>query len=618
MATVYLATDLRLERRVALKVMHGHLSDDTNFKNRFIQEARSAAGLADPNVVSVFDQGQDGDIAYLVMEYLPGITLRELLRDHGKLSARQVIDIMDAVTSGLAAAHRNGIVHRDVKPENVLLADDGRIKISDFGLARAVTTQTGSGQALLGTIAYLSPELVTRGIADARSDIYALGIMIYEMLTGVQPYQGEQPMQIAYQHANESVPRPSARVATVPADLDDLVLWSTERDPEERPRDAGELLDRLREVEQQLGLAAHPPTTAAAATTPLLPALFGDQDSELTDVLVSPTVRTGPVDPHDGTSALSVKVRRRSRRGWWAFVLVLLLTAGAGGAGWYFGAGPGAQLTVPSVVGKSFDEAVALLDAAEIPHDRAEDYSLDVPENTVITADPEAGSKVDRDVPVTLTVSLGLKPVTLGGLGGLALDDVKAMFADNNITLGTVTERYSSKTANGALMAAYVGDRDITATGQSAWGETVDVIVSAGAIPAVAGLSEAAARDALSAAGLTVAGQNRTQFSDSVDAGKVIQIDEVAAGKTLDRGATVTLLLSKGPDVVEVPNVVGEPVSKAKSTLEAAGFTVKVDSGLPVEGAIGLLGDRYTVSSMSPNGLEMVRRGATITIKANF
>ncbi|MPS76420.1 MAG: serine/threonine protein kinase, partial [Microbacterium sp.] len=231
MATVYVATDLRLERRIALKVMHAHLSDDSAFQSRFIQEARAAARLADPHVVNVFDQGQDGELAYLVMEYLPGITLRELLREQKRLTVAQTITIMDAVLAGLSAAHRAGIVHRDVKPENVLLAEDGRIKIGDFGLARATTANTATGQQLLGTIAYLAPELVTRGTADARSDIYALGIMLYEMLVGEQPYKGEQPMQIAFQHATESVPRPSVRNPAVPEQLDELVLWATEKSP---------------------------------------------------------------------------------------------------------------------------------------------------------------------------------------------------------------------------------------------------------------------------------------------------------------------------------------------------------------------------------------------------
>src|SRR5690554_7343727 len=252
MATVYQATDLRLDRRVALKVMHGHLADDSQYKTRFIQEARSAARLAHPNVVNVFDQGQDGEIAYLVMEYLPGITLRDLLKDHPVLTNDQALDIMEAILSGLAAAHRNGIVHRDLKPENILLADDGRIKISDFGLARAAHANTATGNALLGTIAYLSPELVTRGVADTRSDIYAIGIMLYEMLAGEQPFKGEQAFQIAHQHANDTVPTPSSKNSRVPEELDELVLWATARDPDQRPRDARAMLDQLHETRRLL------------------------------------------------------------------------------------------------------------------------------------------------------------------------------------------------------------------------------------------------------------------------------------------------------------------------------------------------------------------------------
>ena len=269
MATVYLATDLRLERQVAVKIMHGHLADDSAFRMRFIQEARSAARLAHPNVVSVFDQGQDSDMAYLVMEYLPGITLRDLLKDFGKLTPEQTVDVMDSVLRGLAAAHEAGIVHRDVKPENVLLADDGRIKIGDFGLARATTANTASGQALLGTIAYLSPELLTRGVADARSDIYAAGIMLFEMLTGEQPFQGEQPMQVAYQHANDQVPLPSGRVPTIPDSLDQLVRWSTERDPEKRPADARRMHEQLQAVEKEI-LGENP--SASTQQTMVMPA----------------------------------------------------------------------------------------------------------------------------------------------------------------------------------------------------------------------------------------------------------------------------------------------------------------------------------------------------------
>src|SRR5690606_33802696 len=278
MATVYLATDLRLERRVAVKVMHGHLADDSQFKQRFIQEARSAARLAHPNVVNVYDQGQDDETAYLVMEYLPGITLRDLLNDHRVLTTEQAFDIMEAVLSGLAAAHRSGIVHRDLKPENVLLADDGRIKISDFGLARAASAATATGNALLGTVAYLSPELVTRGVADTRSDIYAIGIMLYEMLAGEQPFQGEQPFHVAQQHANDTVPTPSTLNPRVPTELDELVLWATARDPEERPRDAGIMLSQLLETQRTLSGLGSDDTTPMQHTM-VLPMAVGGTDA---------------------------------------------------------------------------------------------------------------------------------------------------------------------------------------------------------------------------------------------------------------------------------------------------------------------------------------------------
>ena len=344
MATVYLATDLRLERRVAIKIMHGHLADDNTFKSRFVQEARSAARLAHPNVVNVFDQGQDSDMAYLVMEYLPGITLRDLLKDYGRLTPEQTIDIMSAVLSGLAAAHKAGIVHRDMKPENVLLADDGRIKLGDFGLARAASANTATGQALLGTIAYLSPELVTRGVADARSDIYALGIMMYEMLTGEQPFVGEAPMQIAYQHANEQVPRPSSRVPTTPRGLDDLVVWATARDPENRPRDARVMLERLRDVEK---LVRDPAGASAEGVAPtmVLPSapLTGIRRRRDPDPHADPAPgrhRTGPSQPTPAPELATV-TRTRARRGYWLFALVLMVAALAGATGWYFGAGPG-------------------------------------------------------------------------------------------------------------------------------------------------------------------------------------------------------------------------------------------------------------------------------------
>lgn len=610
MATVYLATDRRLERRVAIKVMHGHLADDSNFRNRFVQEARSAARLADPHVVSVFDQGQDSDLAYLVMEYLPGITLRDLLRDHGRLTPRQVVDIMDAVTSGLAAAHRAGIIHRDLKPENVLLADDGRIKISDFGLARAASANTATGQSLLGTIAYLSPELVTRGVADARSDIYALGIMMYEMLTGEQPYKGEQPMQIAYQHANESVPRPSVVTPSVPDPLDDLVLWATERSPDERPSDARELLERLREVEKQLGFggaaAGHHPTT-------LMPAAPISDTAEFTQALTSANMSTDPVAPLDAVSVLRTKTARRRAKGWWILTLVLVLAAVSGGTGWFFGAGPGSQVLIPSLVNATPEEATKTLTDLGLTVVEGSENSFDVAAGLVSSTDPPSGTQVGKDSTVTINISLGRLEVAVPALAGMPQADAETFLADNRLTLGAVDEQFNADVAAGAVISARnpATETDYSAGGTILQGETVDLVVSAGAVPNVVGLTPDAARAALTGSGLVVADDDAEAFSDTIDKGLVISA-------TLPDGVvrptdTVSLVVSKGVDLVEVSDVVGDNVAAAKKELEDAGFVVEVVSDIaePNWGSPLL-----TVDSTDPVAGTALKRGSTVTITA--
>ena len=254
MATVYLAVDTRLDREVALKVMHAELARDDDFVRRFIGEAKSVARLSHQNVVAVFDQGADGPFLYLAMEYIPGRTLKELLRDHGPFAPAVALDIMTGVLDGLAAAHASGIVHRDVKPENVLLTADGRVKVADFGLARA---QAAAGQTraglLIGTVAYLPPEQVTGEATGPRSDVYSAGVMAFELLTGRQPFTGDTPLAVAYQHVNSAIPAPSSLVPGIPAAVDQLVLAATSRDPALRPADAGEFARAARRVREGLG-----------------------------------------------------------------------------------------------------------------------------------------------------------------------------------------------------------------------------------------------------------------------------------------------------------------------------------------------------------------------------
>ncbi len=607
MATVYLATDLRLERRVAIKIMHGHLSDDNAFKNRFVQEARSAARLAHPNVVNVFDQGQDADMAYMVMEYLPGITLRDLLKDYGKLTAEQTMDILEAVLSGLAAAHKAGIVHRDLKPENVLLADDGRIKLGDFGLARAANNNTATGQALLGTIAYLSPELVTRGVADTRSDIYALGIMTYEMLTGEQPYVGEAPMQIAYQHANDSVPMPSGKVPSVPRELDELVLWATARDPEQRPRDARVMLEQLLDVENLV--RPQSPTPTDLQQTMRLPGEFSAAraDAETQILGAKPLVGAVASVSQDRRPASSVvladKSQKRRRKGYWLFILVILLAALAGGTGWYFGAGPGSQVAVPETSGETQEVATAQLQElgfTVVPEQRND---VDVAAGLVSGTEPGAGGFAPKGGQVTLYLSLGPQLLPVPDVIGSAEAEAKSQLGA--FTVGESLREFSSDAPPETVIAALGADGEPLG---SEYGEKqpVTLVVSAGPIPVVTGLSVDDAVVTLEDAGLNgTAGE--PEFNDDFESGIVIAVVP-SSDAPVRVGDSVTLRVSKGPDVVEVPNVItGQNIDKARAQLEALGF--EVTSNVPpfLEGAV-------VAGTQDPAPGTMIRRGSTVTV----
>jgi len=592
MATVYLATDLRLERRVALKVMHHHLSDDDRFQTRFIQEARAAAGLSDPNVVSVFDQGQDGDIAYLVMEHLPGVTLRDLLTEQKRLSIEQAVTVMHAVLAGLASAHRAGFIHRDVKPENVLLAEDGRIKIGDFGLARATSANTASGQQLLGTIAYLAPELVTQGTADARTDIYALGIMLYEMLAGEQPYHGEQPMQIAYQHATEQVPRPSIKNPAVPEQLDELVLWSTERVPDERPTDAQVMLERLREIEHDLGISPLPPRAHA----PSAAMDDGDYDGDGETALLPPSLDlegatsvlagTGPitsaqVSPSSNAERLRVRTRRRHARGWWTAILVIVLAIAAGGTGWWFGSGPGSMVTVPEFAADTtFDQAAAELRNIDVEAVERTENDLDVPAGRIIEVDPGSGTRLYPGDTVTITTSLGPAPVTLSSMRDMTREQVEDYAADSVITVSDdVGERFDPR-EEGTVIDARItpagADEDygcLDGCGAHQ-GDAMAITVSAGPIPVIGDLSTDEARERLEGAGLQVAEAVEKEYNASIPAGIAIRMTPNPDETALSPGDEVALVESLGPPPVPVPSVTGMSRDEAVAALEAEGFSV--------------------------------------------
>jgi serine/threonine-protein kinase len=624
MATVYLATDLRLERKVAIKIMHGHLADDSKFKERFVQEARSSARLAHPNVVNVFDQGQDSDMAYLVMEYLPGITLRDLLLEHRILTTEQTLDIMEAVLAGLAAAHKAGIVHRDLKPENVLLADDGRIKIGDFGLARAASANTATGAALLGTIAYLSPELVTRGVADTRSDIYAVGIMMYEMLVGEQPFKGEQPMQIAYQHANDAVPSPSAANHRVPAELDDLVLWSTAREPDDRPRDARVLLDQLYQTHSSLMTALPPTASTAVQRTMVLPSapaaesMGSTAETQVFGAGLQHVAPPAPTEVSENTTTLSTRATKRKTRGWWLVVLIVLLVGGAAGAGWYFGSGPGSQVTIPeSIQSTTPEEARAILEdlGLVVSAELGETFDPVVAVNLVANTTPEVGSSVPNGAPVTLLVSKGPQPIAVPAFAGMTEQEARDAIEAAPFTLvEPIIKQFDGDIAAG-LVIDVLGADETSILGVETYGElqNVSLIISSGPLPDVACVTVDGASQILAGVGLK--SERGSEVFNDCEEGTVVAIDPERDGdgnaRIFREGDTATLIISRGPDLVQMPDVIGDNIAAAKSELESAGFVVTVDTVIQ---QIFWSFPPAQVTDQDPEGGTMIKRGSEVTI----
>lgn len=638
MATVYLATDVRLERRVAIKIMHGHLADDQAFRERFIQEARSAARLSHPNLVGVYDQGAEDDTAYIVMEYIPGITLRDLLQEHHALTPEQATDILRAVLAGLASAHRAGIVHRDLKPENVLLADDGRIKLGDFGLARATTANTATGAALLGTIAYLSPELVTRGAADSRSDIYALGIMLYEMLTGEQPYKGEQPMQIAYQHANDSVPAPSAAVPGVPAELDDLVAWATARNPDDRPSDAREMLDHMSGNQQRATGQYRTAVLRPENATAILPAGSATPSSadsgDATTILEpagaqQPVQRGGRNTPgprrtgsqpgalSPAAQRLADKSVKRRKRGWIVLVVFLVLLAIGGSLGWAFGPGPWGNVRIPEVAGKSVSQARQLLEAQGLhtASTTATRFDAVVAKGQVSTTKPAAKREVRKGTSIEIVVSNGPKMIALPAIVGQPISTVTAAL-DDDFQLQDDQYQFSADAAKDTVIAA---------TGLGTDGQTVDLsktktygergpvtlTVSLGPVPDVVGKTVAEAQAAFDAVGLTIGAQDG-QFSDDVPEGQVISAkvqDDPAV-----KGSAVDLVVSKGPAPISLPDVQGKTINDATSTLENLGLKVSVPDCTNILCGFYDWKASLPVDATDPAAGTTVHRGDTVTL----
>jgi beta-lactam-binding protein with PASTA domain/tRNA A-37 threonylcarbamoyl transferase component Bud32 len=617
MATVYLALDTRLDRQVALKVMHAELARDDDFVRRFIGEAKSVARLSHQNVVAVYDQGADGPFLYLAMEYVPGRTLKDLLREQGRFSPAAALDIMAGVLDGLAAAHASGIVHRDVKPENVLLTPDGRIKVADFGLARAqaAAAHTRSG-LIIGTVAYLAPELVTGGVpVGPYSDVYSAGVLLYELLTGRQPFTGESPISVAYQHANSDVPPPSALFPEIPASVDRLVLSATERDPAARPADAAAFLNAIRRVRPELGPPARPqagrmgpvghnggpgPTgltgMIGVGVQGLAEAPWMGQDGSpgtggwagangpngtggwSTQPGGAPGATGGFGFASDGGSHTMVVHReeaeylgRESFLGRWLFsrrlivvALVFVLAVGLGVGGWWFTTGR--YTSIPAVAGDSVTAATAALSQDGFRVTTGPQENSNTVAKGLVAGTSPAGRALKGST-IAIMVSAGPFTSVVPTVRGETLAAAKSALA--GVHLSTLVMQVGSTLPKGTVTGT-------TPKAGTTWPQTqpVTILVAGGLpMPNFVGMQKAAAASLAASDHLTVS--YATGTSGNWPAGAIIR-QSVGKGTIMTAGETVTLTVSTGPPGVQLPDVIGQGIQAAKVTLEELGFKVAV------------------------------------------
>ncbi|GAA1105225.1 Stk1 family PASTA domain-containing Ser/Thr kinase [Tsukamurella strandjordii] len=641
MSTVYMGLDLRLDRPIAIKVMDPKYAEDAQFVSRFEFEARAVAKLKDPGLVAVYDQGVDGDLAFLVMELVTGGTLRELLNERGPMPPHAVAAVMEPVLTALGTAHRAGLVHRDVKPENVLISDSGEVKVADFGLVRAIAAASvTSSSVILGTAAYLSPEQVESGNADARSDVYSSGVLVYELLTGAVPFTGDTAISLAYQRLHNDVPAPSASIAGVPPEFDEFVARATDRDPSRRYTDGFAMAEALAAIADNLELPSFtvpaPQSSAeqraaaamydAQRNQPLIPAA-ADPTSALPAGAQAPappnTVAAAvPQVPPPGTPVQYTRAETmheslpaevpparpqwagqppaKSRAKSWAIVAIIaavaiLLAFG----GWWFASGQ--YTTVPNVSGMDRPAAERAIKDAGLDVELAGTYSNDLTEDTVTALKPPSGSRVSRFGSVTVEYSRG-RPTVPQFTSGASIESVEQQLRDN----GLVPKRGPSQFSRDVPQGGVIGLSPTPGT-RVGVGSAVTVVASAGnqpvSIPDVRGRTADEATSILRSAGLTVK-ETKQQFDASTELGRVFGTDP--SGQ-VNKGGSVTLLVS---NALTVPDVTGKSAAEAQSMLQRAGLVGELT---------GESGSGAVVTSVSPAAgarVDPANNRVTVTLAA--
>ena len=625
MATVYVAQDERLERPVALKVMHPHLAESDDFVERFHREARAAARIVHPGVVSVFDQGVVSGQGFLVMELIDGTNLRALLNAQGAFTIPQALRYTTDILEALRAAHRMGVIHRDIKPENILVPTDGPAKVADFGLARAVsegsTSATGN---MLGTVAYIAPEIALTTEANARSDLYSVGIMLYEMLTGAVPWADESPLQIASHHVSEDVPSPSATLPWIPREIDDLVAALTARNPANRCADASDALDLVAraaasipfDIANRRAEVAREDSRSGSEATALNTEVMPTQLTQAMPVPAAAAVTTATALPaatavttvHTSTStetpsAGELPAKMSTRAILLAVIAFLLIVAASfGGSWWWTEYGPGSYLTMPTTTGRNLADVQADLGAIGLASSVEEEFSDDVQSGIVTHSDPDGGSSVHKSTNVQLYVSKGIDMKDVPNVVGKGQDEASRTLTDAGLALGAVTDAYSEDVPPGQVIS-----QSVAAGTSLAHDSTVDVVLSKGreprTVPTLTGKGASAAKSSIEALGLVASPTEA--YSDTVPEGQVIS-QQTREGSTVYRGDSVSYTVSKGPEMVTVPDVVGLQRQEARNKLEGAGLTVQEDL---------ILGGFFnTVRSSNPAGGSKVKKGSTVTI----
>jgi serine/threonine-protein kinase len=613
MATIYAGLDTRLDRPVAVKIMHPHLANDEAFVGRFIKEAKATAALSHPNIVSIQDQGWNeggAPAVFIVMELVEGSTLRDFLNEQGVLSIDQLFQFLNPVVSALSAAHRIGIIHRDIKPENILIAKDGRVKVADFGLAAGSIigqTMTAESSVVLGSVSYLSPEQVQRGIADARSDIYALGIVMFEMLAGKKPYEGETPIQIAYKHVNERIPNLKSINEAIPEQIAEIIFAATSPNPDQRPKDAEELLNQLRSIQaqidpkrRQLSLELDLPPAAISVAKrknirgKVRVASAFEGLKEKTSQIITPKTDATKVVKEDSVATKRRKTSKRVKRN--RAIALLILAAVIYGVYSLLGAG---RITVPSLAGMTQKEATAALTELALKTEIGEEvFSEDVPVGKVISSTPGGGGKVSKDGVVKLNISKGKERIIIPSLVGTTPDVAIQKLAEIGLKIGETSEIFSAAAEKGFVVAT-----EPKLSTEVKRNSIVNIFVSKGveqvSLISFSGKGGEEAINELTNAGFDVAPAYK--FSDTVLPGLVISQDPESSA-AINKGSKVILNISKGPEFVYIPNVISKSSNQATLDLENKGLKVVVK------------GKGTKVVSISPKQGSKVKAGSTVTI----